>query len=228
MTFLRAQIALLLLLVLCLAAPAGAISILPVSGTIRSGQPWTINLTGDRGFSLNGFFIGGPEGTFVTPFPVPQGQPIDLGMGSLVIHGSMTLDGLTFTTDGSCGFPPFSMRCGVAGPLFIHAPTLAPITNPPLTGQLVTIAAPITNTFLMSLAFASDLETVNLVLAGPGQAVVTLRDFGSDELAHTWFPQSGVWQLDPVPEPATLLLWGTSAAGLALVRWYRRTHAHAA
>jgi PEP-CTERM motif-containing protein len=30
------------------------------------------------------------------------------------------------------------------------------------------------------------------------------------------------------PEPATLLLFGTTAAGVGLARWYRRTRAHAA
>jgi hypothetical protein len=28
--------------------------------------------------------------------------------------------------------------------------------------------------------------------------------------------------LEPVPEPTTLLLWATSAAGLGLARWRRR------
>lgn len=175
---------LLLLVVLTDAAPAPALPILPVSGTIRSGSGgsfWTVELTGARGFSMHGFFVGGAEGTYWPSFLVPQGSPIDLGMGALVIHGRMTVEGRTYSTDGSCGFPPHTtIPCGVAGPLFVHAPTIAPITSPPVTGQLVTIATPITNTVLMSLAF-SDREAVNLVLAGPGQAVVTLRDFGSGE-----------------------------------------------
>ena len=50
--------------------------------------------------------------------------------------------------------------------------------------------------------------------------------------AHIYFfellaPPPGI-PLEPVPEPATLLLWGTSAAGLTLARWYRRRPAHAA
>jgi hypothetical protein len=32
----------------------------------------------------------------------------------------------------------------------------------------------------------------------------------------------GVFRIDPVPEPTTLVFWGTGAAGLGLARWRRR------
>jgi hypothetical protein len=42
-----------------------------------------------------------------------------------------------------------------------------------------------------------------------------------------WQTDSARFELQPTPEPATLLLWGT---GLGLVRWHRRRRerAHAA
>lgn len=67
-------------------------------------------------------------------------------------------------------------------------------------------------------------------LVGEGTAALTLvpctnRSFCDWSLANTEFNFGPT----PIPEPATLLLFGTTAAGLGLARWRRRrAHAHAA
>ena len=43
-----------------------------------------------------------------------------------------------------------------------------------------------------------------------------------------WLVQSALYQLEPIPEPATLVLFGTSTTGLVLARWYRRKRVGAA
>ena len=47
---------------------------------------------------------------------------------------------------------------------------------------------------------------------------------------NQWFFRDGVGETGPTvtPEPTTLLLWGTGAAGLGLARWLRRGRSHAA
>jgi hypothetical protein len=52
---------------------------------------------------------------------------------------------------------------------------------------------------------------------------------GPASITLQWFPEYGGWQfesgfaeIDPTPEPATVLLFATSGAGLGLVRWLRR------
>jgi hypothetical protein len=139
----------------------------------------------------------------------------------------MIFGGKSYSIDNLCSFPPFAnpehtTLCGGTGSFLLHAPTIAPITTPPVTGQLLTIQAPITDTFLMPIfgvgLVGDGVGPVNLVLSGPSQALVTFSDFSFGDGSHSWNPQSGVWMLDPVPEPGTLLLLSTAFTALAYVR----------
>jgi hypothetical protein len=55
--------------------------------------------------------------------------------------------------------------------------------------------------------------------SGSGHAVITLVN---DPLSQNWLFKSGTGMIDPVPEPATLLLLGGTFAGIGLARWSRR------
>jgi hypothetical protein len=83
----------------------------------------------------------------------------------------------------------------------------------------------------LSASFQSDAEAglpgtplVNLVETGLPQVVLSLQLSELVSLSIT--AQSGLDEggdsLAPIPEPATLLLFGTTATGLALARWRRR------
>jgi hypothetical protein len=64
-------------------------------------------------------------------------------------------------------------------------------------------------------------EVTEYALHGQGEFLLALhrtKPTGVD----AWQWDSMVFELEPVPEPATLLLWGTGAAGVGLVRWVKR------
>ena len=52
--------------------------------------------------------------------------------------------------------------------------------------------------------------------SGPGRITVVHRE------GEGWEFRSAEGRIDPLPEPATLLLFGTTAAGLGVARWVKR------
>jgi hypothetical protein len=74
------------------------------------------------------------------------------------------------------------------------------------------------------LTFVSSTAVpTNLTLPFNGYALVGIQ--GGSALISLDYNASGTLQtLNPVPEPSTLLLLGTTAAGLGLARWRQRRH----
>jgi hypothetical protein len=92
---------------------------------------------------------------------------------------------------------------------------------PPFTGDL-TVTVP--GTFSMELSglviYPFDpSQTFELTFVREGPATLTF-DWQAD--ADDWVFASGTARIEPTPEPTTLLLVGTTAAGLGLARWVKR------
>jgi hypothetical protein len=216
------------LLVLAAAPSASALPI-AVSGTIDlHGERGGVNLSGDRGFTslagLDQSVLGplGPLGILFAP-----GQPISLALG--LFPRVFSLDGQNYSVGACLGGAP-GLLCG-----FLFASLQGEVDTPPLVGvgRTTTVSAPVT--FGGFASFPGGV--VDLIAAGPARAQLTLLevDFGPgppfDPDAHSYLYVSLHYELEPTPEPTTLLLWGTTAGGLGLIRWLRRRargHEHAA
>jgi hypothetical protein len=208
------------------ARPVQAIA---VHGTIEFPQD-TLNLTGERGFSVSAFLDSLGNGTSARTFPFVPGQTIDLLAAVTTPHGLTMLDGLPYAAYSPVCLPPgfadpfHTLGCGGTF-LYTQGTTVAP----PLGGPQATVVAPVTFTGDIYGTFGIQGFGHETLTAASAVAVLTLKDVVfNDDPTHYWAFQSIRYDLDPVPEPATLLLFGTSAVGLTFVRWYRRTRAHAA
>jgi hypothetical protein len=66
-------------------------------------------------------------------------------------------------------------------------------------------------------------ETETLVGAGTSTVVIgRVLDCPPEKGNDCWHFVSASYTISPVPEPTTLLLWGTGAAGLGVARWLKR------
>jgi PEP-CTERM motif-containing protein len=128
--------------------------------------------------------------------------------------------GQTFSTCGSFGPFPCAFTGSFSLRMFVpRAP------DPPVPGGGFTVTVPGTFT----------LSRLGVGIFGPG--FIQVGGFGGDagpgpaSLTFKWEPQFNQWLFDEgeaqfgvTPEPTTLLLFATSAAGLGVASWRRRRH----
>jgi hypothetical protein len=213
------------LLLACSPTLAGTINVL---GFVDIGPGFPpvgglLNLGGDRGFTLNGsaeFFLVGPSiecfGVSITCSP---GTTISLNAGSsgLEVTASATLDGRSIPQVGGicvgsstppCAFPGFEFRGQAVVPPFgdfTKAIVKAPVD---FSGFLNLDSPGGQNTLVASAIATLTLDKIEHSGGGfPGPA---------------WQYDGIRYELEPIPEPTTLLLFGTTAAGIGLARWRRR------
>jgi hypothetical protein len=143
--------------------------------------------------------------------------------------GPLTIAGQNYDQPRTCfELPPMAGPCSRAAGVFSMQANPPPFDGSPTVTVLGTYAldASVSILFLPPDLQAQFPQGLFGSYTGTGPATMTFtRFFGY------WFFESGVAEIHPTPEPATLLLWGTSAAGLGLARWYRRRgrgRAHAA
>lgn len=187
--------------------PAHADTIGIMDGTLTlSRTSGVMHLEGPRGFVLDSTF----EGSSLLGAIVAPGDTVVLTMEHMGLRGTVSIDGQTFQIH------PFT------GPVLGEGNLFASVVAPPFSGdQAASVVAPFTFTGRI-VAFGMDLAPFPLELVGLGTVQV---DFLLNPLVTPplplWEPQRAVFQFDPIPEPATLILVGSGLAGCLMRR--RRT-----
>jgi hypothetical protein len=194
----------------------------------------TVATTPDiNGYTTNVFSFSGPGAVLVgivgTPNLcfgfAPGGSSCD---PSLLLTNSGIPTPMTGTLNGS-NVPLWLFGGGIQ---MSGSPFLLP-NNPSLTTFSITLQVSLSGSFtgcvmVDALNGCFNGSTVNPTIAaftvnGNGTASLTFRNVGGQGLS-IWQLSQGTYTLNPVPEPATLLLFGTGAAGL-FARYKRRRRA---
>lgn len=202
------------LVVMLMAAVAGAGTI-DVGGTVTFPGSFSggfIDLVGDRGFTAHGFsdtFVQGLEGCT----PCLPGNPLNLS--SRVSTEDLflirvTLEDTTYRVGGqlvSADQPRFTLT--------FTAPTLF---APPLNvAPIVALTTPVS----VEGSFVH-LGVVEQLGATATATIVLGRLPNCGSVGACWDSVSASYDLTPTPEPTTLLLFGTTMAGLGMARWWKR------
>jgi len=169
-------------------------------------------LIGERGFSLSGSISSTAQVDAKSCFPCVVGDGI--ATGALFSGLDLTVSSLTFEevtyTDVNKVNSLSGVLVGFSGPN---------VNAPPFTGSTAVLTFPVTLGGLLVLAPSPQATPTQHVLAGIGLGTLTLdRLPGADlwEYGGITYHVSG--EAAPVPEPSTLLLFGTGIAGVVLRR----------
>jgi hypothetical protein len=141
----------------------------------------------------------------------------------------VTHTGQVFGPCSSVGPTPTQPACAALGSQFLmsmSAPTPPPFTGPSSGGGPITTT--VDGTFFLMLHAGvfflnppGNPPSFGFPGESTGPASVTFALQPLAPLSNQWIFSSGEAHF-VTPEPATLLLFGTTAAGLGLARWYRR------
>ncbi len=202
-------------------ASAGTINVL---GFVDFGPGFApignVNLGGDRGFTLNfgGEFFAVSASNQCTIPGCPPGATISLNAVAIPeFGGNATLDGRTYSCVGCFNSPP-----GVTNVFIEFA---GQTTAPPFgafTKAILTVPVGFSGTFTHEDTSFGGGGSEQLV-AGSVTATLTLDkfDFGP-QFGVAWRYDGIRYELEPVPEPTTLLLLGSSLAGIFVQGMWRR------
>ena len=231
----RQLVPFILLVVLMMPLPAAALEILELSGgTITFDDHFfgRLAVQGPR-LAITSSFQAVLGGSSVPGFKTCNGLPIHCTPGATLpvggtwsggdFHGpsSVTLDGIAHTQLGLA--LPFSDQLVLTLTGTVLIPDFGNIASVVLTapfqldGLLTRFNEP---PFPNMVPDITEYE-----LRGQGEFLLALhrtKPTGAD----AWQWDSMTFDLQPIPEPATLLLWGTGAAGLGVARWLKRRRAH--
>lgn len=191
-----------------------------------------LKLGGDRGFTLKGFAEFGNVGPsnacfgLATPSCSP-GTTISLSALSagLEVTATGTLDGLSIPQIGGicAGSRPPAPPCGTPGFEFTGQAVVPQFGD--FTKAIVTVPAGFSGFLNLD---TGDPQNAPNTLVASAIATLTLDKVNS---TNPQFPgpawrYAGIeYELEPIPEPTTLLLFGTAMAGLGLARWRQRQQA---
>jgi hypothetical protein len=207
----------LLVIVAVLPVEAGTINVL---GFVDFGPGFfptgTVNLGGDRGFTLN---FRDDVSTFTSAafcaFPgCPPGTTISVNASTdPEFGGRATLNGVSYFLSDNC-FP--TETCATAHPGFSGQVVAPPFGD--FTKAILKVPVEFAGTFFHT-------ENGSLFgaeqLVGSATATLTLDkfDFGP-QFGVAWRYDGIEYELEPIPEPTTLLLFGSTMGGLGL--WSQR------
>jgi len=204
------------------------VAVCPSAGSAIPLLPETTSGTAE--LNLHGGFttiISGEDRIFVGGVPLTSSGPTSAFISWPFIDNlnvSVTHAGQHYSTCNTAFRP-----CAWSSEFLLGMATAAPMPPPPpLTAADFHLTVPGTYGLRVSASVFLVDPTQNFGFDSfqrSGPAAITLQ----------WFPGYGNWQfesgfaeIDPTPEPTTLLLFATSAAGLGLARWLRRGRQHAA
>lgn len=201
----------LLFVVAASSASAGTIN---VSGSVDYGPgsfpDGVVSLTGDRGFTFNGVVFGGvtifgPGQCLGVPAACSPGKTISLRAGAVDtdLPGQATLDGAFYPHVGTLDIgahASLDFTGQVVAPPFGQSPT-----------AILTVPVDFSGAFNVDGVGGSQLIAA-------ARATLTLQQTDCCG-GPAWLYDGIRYELEPIPEPTTLLLFGSTMAGVGLAAW---------
>lgn len=208
-----------MMLMAAVVRPAGAGTIgLDGTLTLLSFTFSTIDLVGNRGFTAKGSSLAFVPVPAIGCVPCLPGDPLIVSGHAInsedLFNTIVTLEGTTYRVGGLFSPERPSLDLTFTGPTLFAPPlNVAPI---------VALTTPVS----VSGAFVH-FGIVEHLAATATATVVLQRSDDCLPSGACWGGPRVTYDLAPTPEPTTLLLVGTGAAGAGLARWWKRRRVQA-